>query len=329
MKVLVLGGTVFLGRHVVERALARGHDVTLFNRGVHGPHLFPEVRKLRGDRTHDLSALTGDRWDVVVDTSGYDPHDVAASVAALASRVERYVFVSTVSVYRDWPAFPVDEGSATFHEEDEPNYGVLKAACERAAEAAMPGRVLHVRSALLVGPYENVGRLPYWLGRVATYDEIVAPGRPDRQIQLHDARDLAAWMLEAAESGLAGVFNTGSPSHETTMGDMLRACLDATGSQTQLHWLDDQLLLAAGVEPWSELPLWAPETDEFAGAFAVDVTRAVAHGLRARPLHATVADTWGWLRHAPASELGAYREHQAGRVLDRRKEEQLLASARR
>ena len=206
VKLLVIGGTVFLGRAVVAAALARDHAVTIFHRGFHNPELFPEAEHLLGDRTRDLSALLGREWDAVIDTCGFEPEHVGAAAELLADRVGHYGFVSSGSVYPEWGDVLVTEDSPVF-ESDEREYGPLKAACERAAEAAMPGRVLAARAGVIVGPHENIGRLPRWLWRLAEGGEVLAPGPPDAPLQLIDARDLATWMLDMAESARGGAFN--------------------------------------------------------------------------------------------------------------------------
>ena len=180
MRTLVLGGTVFLGRHVAAEALARGHELTLFTRGLHGAELFPEAEHLRGDRSEDLSALRGREWDAVVDTSGYKPADVAASSELLADAAEHLVFVSSINAYPGWPAEAVAEDSPVW-ESDADDYGPAKAACERAAEAAMPGRVASVRAGLIVGPNDGVFRLPWWVRRIAHGGDVPAPGDPERE----------------------------------------------------------------------------------------------------------------------------------------------------
>lgn len=326
MRILILGGTIFLGRHLTQLALERGHDVTLFNRGLHGADLFPDAERLVGDRAGNLSALEHGTWDIVFDTCGFTPQDVRATAELLRDRVTRYVFVSSVSVYRDWPARGVDETAPTHEGTDPANYGALKACCEEALEAEMPRRVLHVRSGLLVGPYENIGRLPYWLDRIASYHAIVAPGRPLRSVQLHDARDLAKWMLDSAESGLVGVFNTGAPPDKISMHALLKTCIEVTGSDATLRWVNDETLLATEVAPWTEIPLWAPETSDYAGIFSIDVAQAIKNGLSSRSFSETARDTWSWLRDAQPPELEAYRDHQRSAVLDRRKEIRLLAT---
>ena len=294
MRLLILGGTVFLGRHVAAEALARGHDVTLFHRGRHGADLFPDAAHLHGDRGGDLGALEGGRWDAAVDTSGYEPADVAASSRLLAQAgVEHLAFVSTCNVYPAWPAEPVSEDSPVWTDGDD--YGPNKAACERAADEALPGRVAALRAGLLCGPHDNVFRLPWWVRRIARGGEVLAPGDPDRTVQLIDARDLAAWSVDLGERRQAGVFNATAPAGRTTMGEVLGAAVAATGSDARLTWIADDDLLAAGVEPWVELPLWIPERDR-SGTWRIDTTRAQAAGLRCRPVAETVADVWGWLQ---------------------------------
>ena len=324
MRILILGGTVFLGRHVAEAALARGHELTLFTRGVHGAGLFPEAEHLRGDRSADVSALRGREWDAVIDTSGYKPADVAASSAALAGSGAHLVFVSSCNVYPGWPAEVVDEDSPTWQTDDD-DYGPAKAACERAAEAALPGRVATVRAGLIVGPYDGVFRLPWWVKRIAAGGEVPAPGDPARELQIVDARDLAAWMLDLAERRVAGAFNGTAPVGQTTMGELLEAAVEATGSGARLTWLPDEALRAAGVEPWMELPLWIPE-DEGAGTWRVGTERAQAAGLRCRPIADTVADVWAWLRDGGESDLSDWGSHARPRPMGAERERELLAA---
>jgi nucleoside-diphosphate-sugar epimerase len=326
MRTLILGGTVFLGRHVAAEALTRGHDVTLFTRGVHGAELFPEAERIHGDRSADLSALAGREWDMVIDTSGYSPADVAASAGLLADAVGHYVFVSSVSAYRDWPERPVDEDSPVY-ETDEDEYGHLKAASERAAEASMPGRVSVVRAGLIVGPHDAVFRLPWWLRRIASGGEVPAPGYPAREMQVIDARDLAAWMLDLGEHRVAGTFNGTSPIGQTTMGELLGAAVDATGSGASLRWVPDEALERAEAEGWTELPLWLSER-EFPGTWRVGTDRAQAAGLRGRPVAETVADVWEWLQRGGEAELTDWSAHNRPPRMSAERERELLALAR-
>jgi nucleoside-diphosphate-sugar epimerase len=299
VQLLVLGGTVFLGRHAAEVAMRAGWAVTVFTRGLHGA--VPDgAEHIVGDRTKDLIALRGRRWDRVIDTCGYEPATVEASASALSGSCDRYVFVSSASVYRHWPEHPVDESSDVFEEGED--YGPQKAACERAAEAAMPGRVTHVRAGVIVGPYDHVLRLPWWVRRVSLGGEVLAPGAPATAIQLIDARDLASWMLASP----AGVFNATTPIGAATMGDMLAAARATTGSDARFTWLADEDLLAGGVEPWDELPLWAPES-QWPGTWRIEAGRALAAGLACRPLVDTVSDVWDWLQDGGAEQLSDYR----------------------
>src|SRR3954452_7670152 len=233
MRLLILGGTIFLGRHAAAEAIARGHDVTVFHRGRHGVDLFPEAEHVLGDRGGDLEALHGHRWDAAVDTSGYEPADVAASSRLLAEAgVEHLAFVSTCNVYPDWPAQPVSEESRTWSEGED--YGPNKAACERAAEAALPGRVAALRAGLLCGPHDNVFRLPWWVRRIARGGDVLAPGAPERTVQLVDVRDLATWFLDLAEHRTTGAFNATAPIGQATMREVLEAAVTATGSDGRL-----------------------------------------------------------------------------------------------
>ena len=298
MDLLILGGSRFLGRHLVGSALGRGHRVTLFNRGVSGSGLFPEVEELRGERGGDLSALRGRRWDAAIDTSGYLPREVRASAGLLAGALDHYTFVSSISVYGDFSRRGFDEDAPVLAPPDpEPEvldlelYGESKVGCERAAEAAMPGRTLVVRPGMIVGPHDYTNRFPYWCRRVAEGGEILTPGDPDRPVQLVDARDLADWMIRMAEERRTGVYNATGPAHGLTMRGMLEGIREATGSGARFLWASEKFLLDAGVEPWTELPFWVPE--EMAGILSVDVGRAIETGLAFRPLADTVRDTLG------------------------------------
>jgi nucleoside-diphosphate-sugar epimerase len=320
MRLLVLGGTIFLGRHVTVEALRRGHEVAVFHRGRHGADLFPDAEHVLGDRGGDLAALRGRAWDAAIDTSGYEPDDVARSSALDLGHL---VFVSTCNVYPGWPADVVDEATPVWTKGDD--YGPKKAACERAAEAAMPGRVASVRAGLLCGPHDNIFRLPWWVRRIAAGGDVVAPGDPERTVQLIDARDLAAWMLDLAEQRVAGTFNGTASAGRTTMRDVLEAAVAATGGGARLHWVPDDSLLAQEVEPWDELPLWIPASSG-AGTWAVGTERAQAAGLRCRPVGDTIADTWAWLRDGGEAELPDWRADHRPRGLSAERERALLAT---
>jgi nucleoside-diphosphate-sugar epimerase len=303
MRALVLGGTVFLGRHVVEAALARGDEVTVFTRGVHPVPAGVDHRV--GDRGGDVSALDAGEWDVVIDTSGYEAADVGRLAERLADRVGHYVFVASCNVYPAWPEEVVDEDSPVWQSGDD--YGQQKAASERALAAALPGRVSTVRAGLICGPHDNVFRLPWWVRRIAAGGRIPAPSSPDAPVQLVDARDLAAWMLDLR---VPGAFNGTSPAGRQTFGEVLDAAVAATGSDAELVWIPDERLVELGVEPWIELPLWLP-AEPFPGTWTVGTERAQAAGLRCRPIAETVSDVWAWLRDGGESELDEWRsEHR-------------------
>jgi len=322
MHILVLGGTVFLGRHVVAEALARGDRVTVFTRGVHP--VPGAVEALIGDRAGDLSALGHGEWDAVIDTSGFEAAHVGRSAELLADRAGHYVFVSSCNAYPSWPAEPVDEDSATW-ESDEDDYGQQKAASERAIEAAMPGRAATVRAGLICGPHDNVFRLPWWVRRIAAGGRVPAPGDPEQFVQLIDARDIATFMLDLAERRVPGAFNGTAPARTTTMRDVLEAAVAATGSDTELVWIPDERLKAAQVEPWTELPLWIPAA-EFPGTWEIGTERAQAAGLRCRPVAETAADVWAWLRAGGEAELDEWRsEHRPPPMAPERERELLQA----
>lgn len=322
MRLLILGGTIFLGRHLVAAALARGHAVTLFNRGQHNPDLFPDVDKLRGDRTVSLAALAGRQWDAVIDTSGYVPRVVRLAAATLADRVAHYTFISSLSVYAD-PSRPgVDETSPvgriddpTTEEITGESYGPLKALCEQAAEAALPGRTLVIRPGLIVGPYDPTDRFTYWPRRVAQGGEVLAPGRPGYETQIIDARDLAAWTLDMVEARRVGVYNATGPATPLTLGEALATSRAVSGSDATVTWVDEAFLLEQGAQPWTELPLWVPESDPaMAGFNKFSIDRALAAGLTFRPLTDTVSDTLAWdATRDPATppRAGLTREREA------------------
>lgn len=299
MRLLVLGGTRFVGRALVDAALVRGHEMTLFHRGRHDPGP-ADVENVHGDRGGDLAELGDRRWDVAIDTSGYLPPHVRASAGLLADRVEHYTFVSSVSVYRDFEERGMDEGAPVrTPPEPEPEeldmelYGELKVGCERAAEAAMPGRVLVVRPGLVVGPRDYMDRFPYWCRRIARGGEVLAPGEPGRRVQLVDVRDLADWMLDMAEGRRVGTFNATGPAEPLTMAGMLESVRAAAGGDVRFTWIPDDFLLREGVGPWEEMPFWVP--DEAQGVLSMDVSRAVGAGLRFRPVRETARDVLAWL----------------------------------
>jgi 2'-hydroxyisoflavone reductase len=304
MNLLIMGGTRFAGRHLAEYALARGHALTLFNRGQSNPDLFPQVEQLRGDRAADLSLLQDRAWDAVIDTCGYVPRIVRQSAQALAGRTDRYVFISTVSVYAEGNPRGMDENAplATLKDESVEEvtgemYGGLKALCEKAVEEAYPDRALIIRPGLIVGPHDPTDRFTYWPWRAAQGGEVLAPGNPDQPVQVIDARDLAQWIILMAEEKRAGIFNAVGPDYVLTTRRMLEACVAVCNPQAHLTWLSESFLLEHKVEPWSEMPVWVPEKES-----ALDTcsnARASAAGLTFRPIEDTIRDTLTWARKRP------------------------------
>ena len=303
---LILGGTGFLGPHVVEHARARGFRITLFNRGKTNPHLFPALEKLRGDRDGDLGALAGRTWDAVVDTSGYVPRIVRASAELLAPSVGHYVFISSISAYAEMAHQGITEDHPLARLEDETSedvsqhYGALKALCEGAAEAALPGRTASVRPGLIVGPRDRTDRFTYWPVRLARGGEVMAPGSGSDPVQNIDVRDLAAWLVHLVEQRHMGVYNAVGPAQPMTMRAMLERCRAALGSDASLTWVDTDFLREHDVTPWVHMPAWSPAEGEHAGLGSIDASKAMTHGLRFRPIEETAIATLAWFRSLPA-----------------------------
>jgi len=303
LRLLVLGGTVFLGRHIVEAALCRGHNVTLFHRGLHGTDLFSGVERVLGDRDGGLEAVGDGPWDAVVDTSGYVPRVVAKAAESLKTRAGFYVFISSVSAYADLSMSGVTE-DAPLASLDDPatesvtgeTYGALKAACEAEVQRRFSGRSLIVRPGLIVGPWDPTDRFTYWPVRAALGGDMLAPGKPERPVQFIDVRDLAGWIVTMCELAQGGVFNAVGPNPPMTFGRLLEACAAVARSKACLRWVPDDFLLDCGIEPWSDLPLWLPDRPEYRGMDRVDGTRAWNAGLTTRPLEQTVEDTLRWFR---------------------------------
>ena len=326
-KILILGGTSFLGPALVEAARARGDVVTLFNRGKTNPGRFTDVEQLHGDRDGKLDALKGRRWDVAIDTSGYVPRIVKMSAELLASSVDRYVFVSSISVYDESIPPGSDEG-ATIAQLSDPatedvraSYGALKAACERAAQEAMPGRVLVVRPGLIVGPGDPTDRFTYWPVRLDQGGDVLAPGTGDDPIQVVDVRDLGTWMIDMSGRRATGTFNAVGPAQRTSMKGMLGECQAGTGSQANLVWVPWPFLEKEKVEPWGDMPVWIPAGTAESGMSQVSIARAVAAGLKFRPLSETARDTLSWWKTLPPERRAKLR---AG--LSREREGQVLAA---
>ena len=334
MKLLIIGGTRFVGRHLVTAALARDHEVTLFNRGKHSSE--SNVETIRGDRHTDLAKLQGRRWDAVVDTSGMLPRAVRAAAEALTESVDHYTFISTQNVYADVSTPGVSESSPlrslTSEELDEayaidtsgePSYGKLygglKALCEEAAKSVMPGRVLTIRPGLIVGPYDYTDRFTYWVVRVARGGEVLAPGRPDRFLQFIDVRDLAEWTLSMIERNETGTYNACGLPGRLTMGNLLDECKVISGSDASFTWASEDFLLRENVAAWTDMSLWLPEeaAPHLKGFMFINCEKALSAGLSLRPVSDTIRDTLNWAQTARAND-----ELKAG--IDRNREQTLL-----
>lgn len=319
MKLLIIGGTRFLGRHLVAAALARGHEVTLFNRGNNA--IEADVETIEGDRHTELDKLKGRRWDAVVDTCGHLPRAVRAAAAVLADSVNRYVFISSQNAYTDVkvPGITEDYPLAALTGEQlnqansidtkgEPSYGALygglKARCEQAAEEVMPNRVLVLRPGLLVGPYDYSDRFTYWVVRVAAGGKVLAPGRPERFIQFIDARDLAEWTIELIAQNATGAYNTHGRPNTLTMQALLNECKNVSQSDAHFTWAGEEFLLEQQVAAWSEMPLWLPDeaAPHLKGFMFISPQKAIAEGLTFRSLTDTVRDTLSWFQTHHANE---------------------------
>jgi 2'-hydroxyisoflavone reductase len=299
VKLLVLGGSGFVGRAVVADALRRGWAVTTFNRG-RSPAPHPDVERLVGDRLRpaDLEQLGERDWNFVVDTWAGAPRAAGDSATVLADRAERYLYVSSESVYAHPPPLGADESAETVAaspDAEDGDYPSLKRGAELAIEAAFRDRALFARAGAILGPHEDVGRLTWWLLRMDRGGEVLAPGPEQRTIQYVDARDLAGWLLDAASSGHSGPFNVTCRKGHATMGALLTACSEATGGAAGLTWVSPGHIEAAGIEAWSELPLWIPPDHEYGWLHDMNVERAHAAGLHCRPVEETARDTWEWL----------------------------------
>lgn len=316
MKLLILGGTRFVGRHLVTAALARNHELTLFNRGKHPSETLTGVETIYGDRNSDLAKLQGRRWDAVVDTCGYLPRTVRSSVESLSHSIDAYVFISSLSVYADVSLPGIDETALsktlTSEQLEKANaidssgqasavtygemYGGLKALCEQAAEEVLPNRVLIIRPGLIIGPDDYTDRFTYWVMRIARGGEVLAPGRPGRYLQFIDVRDLAEWTVRMIEQRKMGVYNANGLPHHLTMERVLEDCRMVSDSDASFTWVSDNFLMREKVAPWSEMPLWLPEegAPHLKGFMFINCQKAVASGLSFRSLTDTIKDTLTW-----------------------------------
>jgi 2'-hydroxyisoflavone reductase len=318
VKLLLLGGTKFLGRAIVESALERGHEVTLFTRGETNPELFPETEKLRGDRAGDLMGLEDRTWDAVVDTSGYLPGVVRASAEALRDSVGRYLFVSSISAYADFSDGPSEESKraelAEGHPVDEmlpeyENYGPLKAMSEDEVTDVFGDRAIVIRPGLIVGPHDPTGRFTYWPHRIARGGDFVVPQTADGRFQIIDARDLGAWMVTLLERGESGAFNASHPG--LTWSELVESGQRVSGSDARPVWIEEDWLAEQGVGEWMELPMWLRDP-EWVGMNRADVSRAVGAGLTFRPLDETVRGT---LDHAETTEEAGLKPERERELL--------------
>jgi 2'-hydroxyisoflavone reductase len=325
MRILVLGGTIFLGRHFVEAALQRGHEVTLFHRGQHEDELFKgTVKRVFGDRATDLRLLEGSTWDAVLDTCGYLPRVVSTSAEFFAGgRAKHYVYVSSVSVYKcpepgadeSWPR--EDEGEPGAEAVTGDNYGFLKARCEDRVVERFPNSSLIVRPGLIVGPHDPTDRFTYWPVRMARGGDVAAPAAPDQPVQIIDVRDLADWMVRAAEVGLSGAFSATGPEQPLTLKQVLETCKSVANPEARIEWVGEDVLESSCVTPWTELPLYVGPDAVERGMMVLNVAKAVGAGLTFRPLEETVRDVLAW--HGPE---GTDRPLRAGLTPER--EQQLL-----
>jgi 2'-hydroxyisoflavone reductase len=305
LRILILGGTGFIGPHQVAYARGRGHALTLFNRGRTAPGLFPDVEQLHGDRaTGELGELGGGReWDAVIDNSATDPRWVREAAQLLRGRARQYIFISTQSVYASRAEIGMDEtapvGRPELPREEWTGYGPSKALAEEEARAAFPDGATVVRPSLIVGPGDETDRWTYWAVRVERGGEVAAPGTPQDPVQFIDARDLSEWVIRLAESGAAGTFNAVGPQVSLTSAEMLYGIRAVTTAPVSFTWVDADFLAEQGVRPWSDMPAWQPPRGRTAGFARMSNARALAAGLTFRPLAVTARDTLEWFASLP------------------------------
>ena len=328
MRILIIGGTRFLGRHLVESALAHSHDVTLFNRGKSNPGLFPQLETILGDREKDVDKLAGRIWDAVIDVAGYFPRIVRLSADVLKENVARYVFISTISVYDNFKKVGINEldpvgkiADETVEEITGETYGPLKALCEQVVQDIYGERALIVRPGLIVGPHDPTDRFTYWPVRVARGGDVLAPQKPEAAIQVIDVRDLSDFIIKLIQDAASGVYNATGPDYELSIGKLLEVSKQVSNSNADFKWASVDVLNQNKVEAWSDMPTWVPDDEEGVGFSRIDVSKAIGAGLRFRPLEETVRDTLAWARTRPADH-----EWRAGLTAER--EAQVLAAQR-
>ena len=326
MRILIIGGTRFLGRHLVESALECSHEVTLFNRGKSNPGLFPQLETILGDREQDVEKLKGRIWDAVIDVAGYLPRIVRLSAEVLKENVARYVFISSISVYENFKQIGIDESypvgkleNETVEEITGETYGPLKALCEKIVQDIYGERAIIVRPGLIVGPHDPTDRFTYWPVRIARGGDVLAPQKPEAVIQVVDVRDLANFIIKLIQDNASGVYNATGPDYELTIGQLIEVSKQISGSDANIHWASVDFLNQHKVEAWSDMPTWVPGDEEGVGFSRVDVSKAIEAGLRFRPLEETVRDTLAWAQTRPADH-----EWRAGLTTER--EAQVLAA---
>jgi 2'-hydroxyisoflavone reductase len=321
MRILILGGTRFLGRHLVGAALDRSHEVTLFNRGKSNPGLFPQLETIIGDREMDVNKLEGRIWDSVIDVAGYVPRIVRLSAEVLKENISRYVFISSISVYDDaiFKKIGIDESDPVAKIEDETveeitgeTYGPLKALCEKAVQNIYEERALIVRPGLIVGPHDPTDRFTYWPVRVARGGEVLAPEKPDAPAQIIDVRDLSDFIMQLIENNFSGIFNATGPDYPLTLSRILETSKRVSGSDARFIWASAEFLKQHNIAEWSDMPVWIPDTEENQGFSRMDVSRAIDAGLKFRPLEETIRDTLEW-----AQSRSADHEWRAGLTAER------------
>lgn len=333
LKILIMGGTAFIGPAFANMALARGHELTFFNRGRTNPHLFPDVEKIQGDRTvaADVEQLRGREWDVVLDNSCYYPRVIDMVADIVKDVVKQYVVISTISVYAGYEEVGMNEDAPlatledpTIEEVTGDTYGGLKVLCEEAAQNAMPDKTTIIRPGLIVGPMDRTDRFTYWPVRVERGGEVLSPGDPDQGIQFIDVRDLMSFTLKCVEAQRFGVFHCTGKSGAVSTGKLLTESKKVSGSDASFTWVPADFLEEKEVQPWQEMTCWVPAEGEYAGFGSIDISRALDAGMKLRPLKKTIADTLEWWKAQPENPEGPRTDLRAG--LAPEKEAEVLAA---
>ena len=320
LKVLILGGTTFIGPHLTNELLSHGHKVTHFTRGNEHGFSFPGVEELHGNRYGDLKALEERKWDAVIDTCGYLPRVVGASSKILAQATNHYTFISTISVYDDFNQPSIDEDSSLAklkcnvrsEEITDETYGPFKAKCEKVIKTYFPDNSLIIRPGLIVGPYDPTDRFTYWVRRLAEGGKVLIPNTPNQKLQLIDVRDLAKWIVKMVEERSVGTYNATGPKEELSLEKLINECSQFARKKADLAWVDERFLIDRHVDDWSKLPFWLPSNSNKLGLFNIDCRKAQDKGLSYRPLSETISDTLNWddQRIDRTMEVGLTREEE-------------------